>query len=203
MFKRFSELEIEEMLKAMQDRLSAEEFAHVLGVGETATQLAQIYASDLELAFVAGILHDWDKETPATELLEKAETYGMAIDEYYREAPKLLHEKTGARGAREYFLYESPEAFDIGDRVVEAISRHTLAAPDMSELDMIIYIADLIEPHRDYAGVEDLREMVGTVSLEMLFIQALERTINSLVARRLKIHPTTIAVWNHYCHKGD
>ena len=41
--------------------------------------------------------------------------------------------------------------------VVQAIARHTAAAVGMSDLDMIIYIADAIEPSRDFDGLDELR----------------------------------------------
>lgn len=203
MFETFSPEQIEIMLSALSERLGKEEFEHSLMCAETCTQLAQIYGADLESAFVAGLLHDWDKELEPAELLARAEDFGIEIDDYVKAHPKLLHEKTGALAAREFFLYESSSNFDIGDRVVKAISRHTLAATDMHELDMIVYISDMIEPYRDYEGVEDLREMVGTVSLETLFMQALEKTVHSLLSRRRLIHPRSIEVWNSYTKKGE
>lgn len=203
MFKRFSPEQIECMLDALAKRLSEKELTHALYTAETASQLASIYGADEELAYVAGLLHDWDKEESSEELFKKAERFCIKIDEFNRKNPKLLHEKTGSASVHEYFLYEISEPFDLGDRVVGAIARHTLAATDMSDLDMVIYVADMIEPTRDYGGVEGLRELVGSIALEALFMQALAKTLESLVVRRRTIHPQSLEVWNSYVSKGE
>ena len=67
------------------------------------------------------------------------------------KSPKLLHAKTGAALAR--------DLFGVSDRVYEAIRWHTTGKPDMTLLEKIIYLADYIEPTRDFPGVEKLREL--------------------------------------------
>lgn len=203
MFESFNSSQIERMITALSDRLSKDGFQHSLYTAETAAQLAGLYGVEPELAFVAGLLHDWDKEVDSHEILKKAERYCIKVDDFTRKRPSLLHEKTGSVSVHEYFLYEISEPFDIGDRVIEAISTHTLACQDMTDLSMVVYIADMIEPTRDFEGVEDLREVVGSVSLESLFMQAFAKTITSLVNRRMTVHPSSIESWNAYISRGD
>ena len=43
--------------------------------------------------------------------------------------------------------------------VVEAIRSHTTGKANMNMLEKIIYVADYMEPNRDFPGVERLREL--------------------------------------------
>ena len=61
------------------------------------------------------------------------------------ENVKLLHAKTGAALAR--------DLFNISDEVYDAIRWHTTGKPDMTLLEKIIYMADYIEPNRDFDEV--------------------------------------------------
>ena len=72
----------------------------------------------------------------------------MDVDPYVLDTmPRLLHGPTAAA--------ELVRAYpDLSADVVQAIARHTAAAVGMSDLDMIIYIADAIEPSRDFDGLE-------------------------------------------------
>ena len=75
----------------------------------------------------------------------------MICDHAELAAPKLLHAKTGAALAR--------DLFGVSDAVFSAIRWHTTGKPDMNLLEKIIYLADYIEPGRDFPGVEKLREL--------------------------------------------
>ena len=77
--------------------------------------------------------------------------YDIINDNLELKSPKLLHAKTGAALAR--------DLFGVSDRVYEAIRWHTTGKPDMTLLEKIIYLADYIEPTRDFPGVEKLREL--------------------------------------------
>ena len=63
---------------------------------------------------------------------------------------------------------------------------------------MVVYVADAIEPNRDYPGVKHLRKLVGSVSLEELFVQTFAHTLENLVDRGFTVHPSTVEVWNYY-----
>jgi HD superfamily phosphohydrolase YqeK len=67
---------------------------------------------------------------------------------------------------------------------------------EMSDLDRIVYIADMIEPGRDYPGVDDLREAVGSVSLNALFALCYRHTLLYLIEEGRPIHPRTVDIWN-------
>ena len=103
------------------------------------------------MAATAGILHDITKKLDHQEQLNLCEKYGIICDNAERSNPKLLHAKTGAVLAK--------DLFGVSDEICEAIRWHTTGKPDMTMLEKIIYLADYIEPIRDFPGVEKLREL--------------------------------------------
>lgn len=124
---------------------------HVLGCSQTAWELARLHGADPEAARRAGILHDVTKALSGSDQLLLCRVYGIELDAFEREHPKLLHAVTGAAVAERVFG-ESPE-------VVQAIRWHTSGKADMTTLEKIIYVADYMEPNRDFPGVERLRQL--------------------------------------------
>lgn len=131
--------------------LTEKRIAHVLGCENEAVSLANRWGEDPERAAVAGILHDITKKLSAEEQLKLCEKYGIINDAAEVANPKLLHAKTGAAFAR--------ELFGIEDDIYGAIRWHTTGKPDMTLLEKIIYLADFVEPTRNFPGVEELREL--------------------------------------------
>ncbi len=131
--------------------LDERRIAHVAGCEGEAIELARKWGEDPENAAEAGILHDITKRLSHEEQLKLCEKYDIICDSAELRTPKLLHAKTGAALAR--------ELFGVPDAIYEAIRWHTTGKPDMTLLEKIIYIADYIEPTRDFPGVERLREL--------------------------------------------
>ena len=114
----------------------------------------------------------------------------------YMDMPHLLHGPTAAAAlAREF-----PE---LPSSLLQAIRLHTTGAVGMSPLDLIVYVADVIEPTRDCPGVDQLRDLVGKVELEELFLATLAYVIGNLIERRKLIHSDTVTVWNHYVARAQ
>lgn len=131
--------------------LKPKRIAHVAGCESEAVKLAMRWGEDPETAAEAGILHDITKKLNFEEQLILCGKYGIINDNLELGSPKLLHAKTGAALAR--------DLFGVSDRVYNAIRWHTTGKPDMTLLEKIIYLADYIEPTRDFPGVEKLREL--------------------------------------------
>jgi predicted HD superfamily hydrolase involved in NAD metabolism len=183
----------ERALPLLEERLDGQRLAHSLAVAETAAALAGRYDVDATKARVAGLLHDWDKGLGDEQLMGRAERFGINPDSH-GGLFALLHAQTGAAAVGERF----PE---LDDEVIQAIARHTTAAPDMTELDMVVYVADMIEPLRSDGDLAPLRALVGTVSLEELFLKSLEMSMVHLVRSHRFIHPASLEVWNTYVSK--
>ena len=125
--------------------------AHVVGCESEAVKLAMKWGEDPENAAEAAILHDITKKLSLSEQLILCDKYDIINDTVEEHNVKLLHAKTGAAMAK--------ELFNISNEVYEAIRWHTTGKTDMTLLEKIIYMADYIEPNRDFEGVERLREL--------------------------------------------
>ncbi len=131
--------------------LAPKRVAHVAGVESEAVTLARHWGEDPENAAEAGILHDITKKLVLSDQLILCGKYGIINDTEEESNVKLLHAKTGAALAR--------DLFNISDEVYEAIRWHTTGKPDMTLLEKIVYMADYIEPNRDFDGVAELRRL--------------------------------------------
>lgn len=175
---------------AVATRLSAGAFEHSERVAETAAELAGHYGLDADEARLAGILHDWHRELTGDELIARAVSLGIEVTGVDEEVPYLLHGLVAAR--------ELPGVFpDLSSDVLEAIAAHTYGTVPMPPLAMAVYIADVIEPGREYRGVERIREDVGEASLHELFGDAYAASLKHIIRRRRPMHPSTLDVWNH------
>ena len=173
----------------MESRLNEYRLLHSFSVAETAASMAKQYGVDVDKARIAGLLHDWDKNLSDDELFERAAEFGIKMVMYQEDMAVLLHAQTGALAVKR----EYPE---LDDDIIQAIARHTSAAPDMSDLDMIIYVADMIEPLRSQGNLTPLRVIVGKVPLEALFLKSFEMSMGHLISRHRFIHPDSLEVWN-------
>lgn len=166
-----------------KEYLTEERIAHTAGCESEAVLLAKRWGEDPEKAAAAGILHDITKKLSYDEQLILCEKYGIILDSVERNSPKLLHAKTGAALAR--------DRFGIGDDVYEAIYWHTTGKPDMTLLEKIIYLADYIEPTRNFDGVEELRAL-AYVDLDLAMARGLEMSIEDIRARNIEPHRDSI-----------
>ena len=117
------------------------------------------------------------------EILDICEEYGVRLDALEQKAVKLLHSKTGACIAREVF--GQPQA------VYDAIFWHTTGKADMTTLEKVLYIADYMEPNRDFDGVERLRHLAYT-DLDKAMLLGVEMTIQEMQQRQVPIHTNTL-----------
>lgn len=182
-------LRLADATAALKERLSPGAFAHCERVAETAAALASTYGVNAEDARLAGLLHDWDRDLSDAALLSSAESLGLVDAEVERTVPYLLHAKTGAAAVAAAFP-------DLPATIVRAIANHTLASPEMSDLDKVVYLADMLEPARVHQPLTELREMVGKVSLGEFFVLGYASSLRHLIESRKLIHPDTVAVWN-------
>lgn len=145
----FEELKEESLALHKESRV-----AHVIGCSETARRLALIHGADPDDAERAGILHDITKALDGRDQLRLCDKYGIVISDFDRNHTKLLHAVTGAAVAE--------RVFGEKDAVVQAIRWHTSGKADMTTLEKIIYVADYMEPNRDFPGVDELRRLAFT-----------------------------------------
>ena len=164
--------------------LKSKRVPHVLGTEQEAVRLALHYGEDVERARRAALLHDCTKKLEMDGQLALCRRYGVVLDELEQRALKLLHSKTGAEIAR--------DVFGADDAVYEAIRWHTTGRPGMSRLEKILYLADYIEPTRDFDGVEELRR-VCYEDLDAGLEMGLSMTVEEMHQRGNPVHSATLA----------
>jgi len=178
----------EKYVNIIKKKLSPARADHSLRVRETAVQMADRLGADREKTAIAGLLHDYAKDTEHGLLLETAERNGLFTCEAERAQPDLLHGPVGAWLCREELGIRDEE-------ILRAVSCHTTGRAGMKGLDVIIYLADLIEPGRSFKGVEDLRAVCGRDIYAGLLL-AFDRTLRYVIDRRMLIHPHTVEARN-------
>lgn len=187
----------DEMKAQVKKRVSENRFLHIVSVSKTAKKLARAYACDEKKARLAGILHDWDKGLSNKEIKEKCKKYGIIeeVGEWVVDnMPQLLHGPTAAAELQDMFG-------DMPKDVINAIAVHTTANLAMSDLDMIIYVADAIEPTRQYPELEELTDMIGKSTLFELYKKVYQYWTIKLIMNGKVLHPSTIEIWNNLVKK--
>lgn len=183
-----------ELREAVMPMLSEKRVAHVAGTESEAVRLAHHWGENDEEAAVAAILHDCTKKLSHDEQLKLCREYGIVIDKNEEATPKLLHAKTGAEVAK--------RQFGVNSRIYEAIRWHTTAKPDMTLLEKIMYLADYIEPTRDFEGVEELRELAYE-DIDKAMALGLKMSIEEITAKNTVPYKDTIEAYLWYAGEGD
>lgn len=162
--------------------VKAKRLPHIQGTEETAAALAAFWGVSPEKARRAAILHDCTKYWTLEQHLETCAKYGVELDELECVSVKLLHSKSAAALAQHVFAEPEEEC--------RAISAHTTGKPGMTTFDKILYLADYMEPTRDFDGVEELRRLVWE-DLDRAMILGLEMSIEDLKEKGATVHPNT------------
>ena len=181
--KELSVLGDEDLRAVSWSMIRAKRIPHVQGCEEEAVRLARHWGADTAHARRAAILHDCTKYLNLEEQLQLCERYGIELDDMERGAVKLLHAKTAAALAKHVF--GQPE------EVCQAIYWHTTGKADMTLLEKILYIADYMEPSRNFEGVERLRDL-AYADLDKAVLLGTEMTVEEMKGYGNPVHPNTL-----------
>ena len=173
-------LSLAELEQVVIGLLKPSRIAHVLGCRDTAVELARIWGADETDAARAALLHDITKALDGPLQLTLCWSYGEILDGFSMRNPKTLHALTGSLVAK--------KIFGENQAVVDAICSHTTGKPDMNMLEKIIYVADYMEPNRDFPGVEQLRQLAYT-DLDGALKLGLTMTLQLLMEQGRDISP--------------
>ena len=179
---------IEEMRQLLEKSLPPKRYKHSIRVYDTALQMADAFHADKEKIALAALLHDCGREIPTKESLAKARELGIAVDSVEAAQPILLHAKLGVYFAVHKYGVEDTE-------VLDAIRYHSTGTTDMTELAKIVFLADMIEPKRDFPGVDELRK-ISWQDLDRAMFLSYDNTIRYLLDDGALIHPDAIAGYN-------
>ena len=177
------QLSMDELEEAVKALLKPQRIPHVLGCRDTAVELAKIWGANEADAARAGLLHDVTKALDGPLQLDLCRSYGVQLNAFSRKNPKTLHALTGSLVAQ--------RIFGENEAVVAAICSHTTGKADMNTLEKIIYVADYMEPNRDFPGVQRLRELAYT-DLDKALELGLTMTLQLLKEQAREISPESL-----------
>lgn len=185
----------DEIINKLKATLPLKRFLHSIGVADEALNLAKKYHLDEQKAYRAGLLHDCAKYIEANKAIEILLEDKEIVDEYERKNSGLLHAPLGAIIAQKEYMVKDSE-------ILDAIRSHTTGKENMSDLEKIIYLADLIEPGRNYLGINEIKKATYT-NLNLGMLYGLEFSIKHVLSKKAVVHPKAIEAWNYICINNE
>lgn len=175
------------MLDRVRMEMPERRWRHTEGVMTAAIELAKQYGEDPERAELAAILHDVAKFWPTDRQGSIIRDKGLCSDvlAYDKE---LWHAVVGA--------WVAEHEYGVTDRgVLDAIRYHTSGRRSMTRLEKIVWLADYIEPGRDFPGVDVIRA-ISYKCLDKAMLAGMDATIRFLMDKGKRIYPLTIEARN-------
>ncbi len=186
-------ISIEEMKLYLKDNLKQNRYNHTLGVVETAKKLAEINRISIEKAEIAALAHDVAKNLSLEKMQSIIDKNNLELTNTEKENSNLWHSIIAPIEARNKLEIDNEE-------ILDAIRWHTTGKENMSILTKIIYIADMIEPGRDFPGVEKIRQTTFE-NLDAGVLLGLTESMKDLLNRNLIIDLNTIKARNYFLLK--
>lgn len=178
--KNCKALSLDELTRRVAMLYDPKRFTHAVGCAQTAVTLARRYGADADNAARAGILHDITKALRGKDQFALCERFGIPC--LKQCVPDVLHGYTAAAAAR--------EIFGENEDVCSAIYWHTTGHGNMTILEKILYLADYMEPNRDFEEVHTLRDLAEN-DLDKALLYGLELSIRDLTRRGKIIDPNS------------
>lgn len=182
-------MNIKEIKSILKTEIDEERYKHTLRVVKTAKELALVYKVDEYKIELAALLHDCAKYKDKEVLLKKAEDFGIILDIILKNNTHLIHSYLGAEIAKEKYNI-------IDEDILNAIKYHTTGRENMSIIEKIIFIADYIEPGRNFNGMENIIKLAFK-DIDQAIIISMENTIKYVIDKGWLIHPNTITTRNN------
>lgn len=168
--------------------LSEYRWRHTVGVAVKAAENCTKYNVTERDAVTAALYHDCAKELPRGGEAEQAVPEGVPSP--------VVHQFTGA--------YLAERVYGVKDKnILDAIRYHCSGRANMTPLEKLVYLADMVEEGRDYDGVEELREIFKQ-NKEEAFNRAIERHVRHLEVSGLPVYELTQKAYEYAKeHKND
>jgi nicotinate-nucleotide adenylyltransferase len=155
-------------------------------VARLACELCVRFRVDEDKGYIAGIAHDVAREKDEAELLSLAGSDGFPVSDGERAAPVLLHGRASAFLLERLAQYTDPE-------VLQAMRDHVTGRGGMGPLSRILFVADFLEPTRDFVSPEFRRRTSG-LSLDEMVLAVLERKMHYVRAASGVLAPDSLAL---------
>lgn len=149
----FTEAQIGTLFEKVQASMSAKRFAHTAGVEGTVRRMAAIYCPEKEgMLRAAALLHDCTKEYDEEEAKAVLSREGIKLRADERESPQIWHAIT----APAEIVRLHPDFAD--EELLSCVRWHTTGREGVTVPEALLYLADVIEPTREYPACVALRE---------------------------------------------
>ncbi|QTM99894.1 HD domain-containing protein [Sediminibacillus dalangtanensis] len=180
-------MERSEALAIVEPYLTKARFEHTVRVTDTALELANRYGGNLKTIELAAIFHDYAKYRDREEMRSWIihEPLPKDLLEYHHE---LWHGPVGA------LLVQREVGIQDKD-VLSPIRWHTTGKAGMNHLEKLVFLADYMEPGRDFPGVDDVRK-AAEENLDYACWMVSKNTIRYLVSKNQRIYPDTFHAYN-------
>lgn len=174
--------EIREIKYRLEQRLDESRLEHSLLTAREAVLLAHKHGLDTKKARLCGLVHDCAKlRGPALDSYMKSLGFRPTKDE--KQNPYLIHARLGALAAEKEYGISDPQ-------ILNAIRLHTLGSAEMTAFDEVIFLADKLEPSRDYRRIAHIRELAYE-NLDAAVAAVIRNNIAYNRSRRMPVHPST------------
>ena len=175
----------DKIIQYLDEHLSEKRRRHIRGVVDTAVRLAEQYGADPEKAEAGALYHDMFKERDLDDLID---FYGLP--QKYKGNRNLAHSKVAAAAME--------KDFHVADRdLINAVSYHTTGRPAMSLLEKILFLADAIEPSRDYPGVDEARRLAYK-DIDRACLYSLSRSVEYVRSQGEYLDEDTLHARDYY-----
>ncbi|MCM3743417.1 bis(5'-nucleosyl)-tetraphosphatase (symmetrical) YqeK [Sporosarcina luteola] len=176
----------------LEKRLPRKRYEHVLRVTETAKELAARFGIPAHKAEQAALFHDIAKFMEPSDMRRMIEENGEDVKllSFHHE---LWHAAAGRIIAKKDFGVEDQD-------ILNAIRYHTTGRAGMSDLEKLIYIADLIEPGRDFPGIAELRN-AANLHLDEAMRACIVHSVLYLINRQAGVFPDSFECYNEHVQR--
>ncbi|MCF6515142.1 HD domain-containing protein [Lactobacillus sp. S2-2] len=186
-YKKYSDFDRNQIINKLKNNLTDSRFEHCLRVESEAIRIAINNNYDSELAGLAGLVHDYAKQM-------SDDKFKQYIREYRLDENLLNYGNEIWHGYVGYLIIQ--QELGINDsRILNAVRYHTIGSSHMEKLSKIIFMADYIEPNRNFPGVENARKITNS-SLDEGVIFQIKNTMIYLVENGNKIYPRALDAYN-------
>lgn len=183
-------IDTKQIIEKLNTMLKPKRLEHSINVAKCAIKLSEIYGYDKEKAYLAGLVHDCAKYFTKEQIDSYVEKYNIELDPLEVDNIALSHSIIGS--------FAIQEVFNIQDMdIINAVRYHTTGRENMSILEKIIFMADMIEEGRNSPGVDYLRELSFNKQLDKALITSFNNTIKFVIDNDQLIHPRSVKARNY------
>jgi len=168
----------------LREALSEKRLLHSLLVAATARRLAALHGLNEQQCELAGLIHDCAKCMPLQTLQHIAREHRLLLDKETLSNENLLHGPVGAVLAETEYGIHDPN-------VLSAVRCHTTGRVGMLPADMVLYLADKIEPSRRYYPALPVIKSLAADNLVKATLHSLQSTQAYVTRQHTVLHPAS------------